>query len=706
MTNTNRFERNQLAVAVLDASPDAVVLVDLSGSIRYVNQRACELFKFDRHELIDRPVEVLLPDGARSAHVRLRERYVERPVLRPMGTGLDLHGQRKDGSRFPAEISIGPIDVDDRTWIVCTVRDITAHRDIESRLRSSEILLLEAQRLARLGSWHWDLATGEITWSDEVYRIFGWETVQPLRLEAILEALHPEDRPALIDALEKARLNGTPFEIEYRLPATPSGQRHVVSNGVLYRDDRGRPVSLIGTAQDITDRRASERQAIQLAVEQAARAEAERMRERFEFLAQVSSTLAATLDFQETLERFAELLIPRLADWVTVNLLATEDEEIERAAMRHRTPDGQRILEEIRNRGFIPDLSSDHPLAVAMRENQPQLHRSVVPEMLRSMARNEEHLSLSLALAPCSVILAPLVARGRAYGVLTLGMSVSGRQYDDDDFALALEVARRAAIAIDNANLFRASQQAARVREEFVSLVSHELKTPLTVIKGHVQILDRYLRGASWDRDKITQLRERLETQTNRLELLISDILDVSRIQQGRLDLRLEDGVDLVELVTSFLAHFEDTPDRSEKHLLVLDAAEPVVGSFDRLRLDQVLSNLITNAVKYSPRGGEVRISVRRVGDDAEITVKDQGVGIRKEDQESIFQPFQRGEAASRGITGTGLGLYISRQIVEQHGGTISVASRPGKGSTFTVRLPIRMPVRPDADPSVLAAGE
>jgi PAS domain S-box-containing protein len=706
MTNTNLFERNHLAVAVLDASPDAVILVDLSGSIRYVNQRVCELFQFDREALIGQPVEMLLPDGARAAHVRLRERYVQHPVLRPMGTGLDLNGQRKDGSRFPAEISIGPIEVDDQTWIVCTVRDITAHREIESRLRSSEILLLEAQRLAHLGSWHWDLATGEITWSDEVYRVFGWEPGLPLRIEQILDAMHPEDRQTVSDALDDARRNGTPFEIEYRLPGTPSGQRHVVSNGVLYRDDRGRPISLIGTAQDITDRRASEHQAIQLAAEQAARAEAERMRERFEFLSRVSSTLAATLDFQETLERFAELLIPRLADWVTVNLLAIEDEEIERAAMRHLTPDGQRILEEIRNRGYIPDLASDHPLAVAMRENRPQLHRNVDPAMLRRMARNEEHLSLSLALVPCSVILAPLVARGRAYGVITLGMSVSGRQYDDDDFALALEVARRAAIAVDNANHFRLSQEAARVREEFVSLVSHELKTPLTVIKGHVQMLGRYLRGPKWDRDKITQLRQRLEIQTNRLELLISDILDVSRIQQGRLDLRIEDGVDLVELVESFLDHFGDTPERSENHSLVLDAPEPLIGSFDRLRLDQVMSNLVTNAVKYSPCGGEVRISVRQVGDEAEIAVQDHGVGIRKEDQESIFQPFQRGEATNRGITGTGLGLYISRQIVEQHGGTISVTSRPGEGATFTVRLPLRASARPDSDSRLLAAGE
>ena len=172
-----------------------------------------------------------------------------------------------------------------------------------------------------------------------------------------------------------------------------------------------------------------------------------------------------------------------------------------------------------------------------------------------------------------------------------------------------------------------------------------------------------------------------------RLEELVADLLDASRIQQGRLELRPEP-MDLAALARRVLERFEQAPERGEHHALELDVPEPVVGTWDPARLDQVITNLVSNALKYAPDGGVVRLRVRRGERDAELSVSDQGIGIAPEELAQLFQPFARGALARDSTGGTGLGLYISAQIVERHGGTIAVESEPGQGSTFTVRLP------------------
>ncbi len=286
-------------------------------------------------------------------------------------------------------------------------------------------------------------------------------------------------------------------------------------------------------------------------------------------------------------------------------------------------------------------------------------------------------------------MLVPLVARGRAFGIVTFGMSDSGRRYSADDLQLAIEVAHRAAVSIDNAHLYHEAQEAARAREEFVSLVSHELKTPLTVIKGYIQVMERYLDKPDWERERIRTTRERLSTQVERLELLVADILDVSRIQRGRLDLNAVPDTSLVDLARQVMDRFDDAIERMPSHELNVHADGRVSGCWDPLRLDQVFSNLLSNALKYSPDGGPINVFLSQDDTHAYVQVRDHGVGISSEEQQALFQPFQRGAAAARGISGTGLGLYITRQIIEQHGGEISVSSEPAGTTTFSIKLPL-----------------
>jgi signal transduction histidine kinase len=227
------------------------------------------------------------------------------------------------------------------------------------------------------------------------------------------------------------------------------------------------------------------------------------------------------------------------------------------------------------------------------------------------------------------------------------------------------------------------------LREEFLGIASHELKTPLTSIKGYVQMLTRRPSQRDTSAERLGGIYDALGRQVQRLEVLVTNLLDTARVQQGWLVLERRP-TDLVEIARQVLARCADSPEQTAQHRLTLVAAGPVEGVWDADRLDQVLTNLISNALKYSPAGGDVRVTLRQVDDEAEVLVSDEGIGIPADEQAQLFQPFFRGAShLPHGIQGVGLGLYISGRIVDRHGGRITLVSTPSHGTTFTVRLPL-----------------
>jgi PAS domain S-box-containing protein len=225
-------------------------------------------------------------------------------------------------------------------------------------------------------------------------------------------------------------------------------------------------------------------------------------------------------------------------------------------------------------------------------------------------------------------------------------------------------------------------------RERFMVTAAHELRTPLTVMKGYAQLVARQLRRPDWARERILAQFGRLHEQIARLDALINDLFDVSQLQMARLALHRE-RVDLAAIARRVLEQARHAPERTAAHRLVLDGAGPVWLDADPGRLEQVVANLVTNALKYSPDGGEVRCIVRREDDRATLIVSDQGLGIAPEAQGQLFRPFSRAASTARDIGGTGLGLYITRELVERHGGTIALSSVPGQGTVFRVSLPL-----------------
>jgi signal transduction histidine kinase len=403
--------------------------------------------------------------------------------------------------------------------------------------------------------------------------------------------------------------------------------------------------------------------------------------ERLFFLLDASRALAEHLDDVEwTLEHVARVAARSVATCCLMELVGP-DGGLRCVAASHR--DAARdafVLSALSPRMHEGTL---HPARECFQTGETRYLPEVGADLRERMWQGPEHRALLEALDPHSLVAVPVRMRGRTLGVITLGTSPPQRRLGTSDVAMAEELARRVAVALENASLYRDAQAAVRLRDEFLSVASHELKTPLTSLKLQHGLIDRALAGEA--RGSVGPRLSTAMRQVQRLTALVDSLLDVSRISLGRLALEPTD-VDLGQAV-------RDAVDRMEEVFIQagcpvrVDVPGPLPGRWDSLRLDQVLVNLLTNAAKYGA-GRPVRVEAASEGTDAvRLSVRDEGIGIAPEDLPRLFGRFERA-VSDRHYGGLGLGLYISRQIVDAMGGRIEVESRPGVGSVFTVRLP------------------
>lgn len=455
------------------------------------------------------------------------------------------------------------------------------------------------------------------------------------------------------------------------------------------RDHDGPVVSVRWLLRDATERKRAEAERLWLASEQAARAEAKVAQRRSAFLAEASAILAGSLDLETTLANLTRLAVGFLADHCVIDLLE-DGGSLRRAVVAHKDPAKEALLRRLL-RDYPPARAEGHPIGQVLRTAEPVLLPEIPDALIETVASDAEHARLLRALGvQCSMIV-PLVARGRTLGVLSLGLSRRGdgddRRYDHGDVVLAQEFAGRAALAVDNSRLYRESQEALQARDRFLSIASHELRTPLTTLKGYAELVLRRAQreGVVTERDQ--RGLQTVFEQANQLHRLLELLMDLSQIQAGHQSNERRP-VDLSALARRVVTTLRPTLD---EHALELDAPdEPLVVEGDELRLEQVLQNLLQNAIKYSPQGGTVTVRLERHNGQAALGVSDQGIGIAPEQLERIFDLFYRGGLnASQSAPGTGLGLYVVKEIVSLHGGTVEVTSQEGEGSTFTVRLPL-----------------
>jgi signal transduction histidine kinase len=410
-----------------------------------------------------------------------------------------------------------------------------------------------------------------------------------------------------------------------------------------------------------------------MALERARLLAAERRQaERAGLLQHATATLATSLDLDHTLRGVALALVPSLGDFCLLDVRGPDGEV--RRTFHAATPEAAALLASSR---WHPSEEKGTPVC-ALASGRPAFHPSVDAAWVEAADCGRELLR---GLGPCSWVSVPLSGPDGVVGALTLGHSVSGRHHTEEDLAMATELARHATIAVRNAHHFHQTQQALRLRDDFLAIASHELNTPLTALKLQLGGLQRH----STD-EGVKGRATAAVHQVDRLGRLVRELLEVSRLSEGRVALAPEP-VDLVELCREVLGRFGDEMIRAGT-AVHLRALEPVAGQWDRSRVEGVVTHLVSNALKYG-QGRPVDLEVASVpGDTARLVVRDRGIGIPAAQQAQLFQRFGRA-VPLRHYGGFGLGLWFSRQVVEAHGGRIHLESADGVGTTVTVELPL-----------------
>jgi PAS domain S-box-containing protein len=714
--------------ALLEAAPDAIVAVDHDGQIVLVNEQAEYLFGYTRHELIGRHVEVLLPALDRILRRCDQDEGWSDSHGLPLGPGIELTAVRQDGSEFPVEMSLSPLQTPDGHWVTSIIRDVTERKRAEEHARFlmevsallSESLDYEVAvaRLAHLavpmlGDW---CSVNLATDNGSISRLASHHA-DPAKTDLVRHLCdryppRPSDQAGAANVLR----TGKP-EFYSRIPASfietiaqDAEHRALLSSvglgsGIIMPlRARGQVLGTISFTAATPDRftlgdmvlaaELASRAALALdnarlyRVRQEAEARAREHAARVGALAEAANRIIETgLDQKAVVETIAQQIVDLVGECCAILLLSEDGKSLKSAVFHHPDPhvrvQAQRILptlvpldEELSGQVLRSGVPLRLPDAEAVR--RVLAGRSVAAEYL------EQH-EIQTAL------IVPVVARTRAVGTLVLWRETRSEPYTDSDVHFVQSLADRAALAIDNARLYQAAQDIARAREEFLAIAGHEVLTPLTSIKGFAQMLAKQARESRWDRERIFGYSHEIEHQADRLETLVRDLLETSRVQHTHMEIRTIQ-MDITALARQVLERFEHIPDRRPDHALIFDAGDPVVGQWDPARLEQALFNLISNALKYSPDGGEVTVSVGTNGNQAMIQVRDHGIGVAAEDWDQLFEPFARTEQARRTADGAGLGLYLTKQIVERYGGTLTVESELEVGSTFTVRLPLPQP--------------
>lgn len=417
------------------------------------------------------------------------------------------------------------------------------------------------------------------------------------------------------------------------------------------------------------------------AAQDRSRQAAERHAVRLTFLAEASAVLGS-LEYETTLRQVAQMAVPRIADWCAVDVVQS-DGSIARLITAHVNPAKVELARLLAQRYPTP---RDAPTGVpkVLRTGEAEFYPFISDEMLVAAARDDEHLRALRELGLHSLFIAPLTARGRTLGAITFASASPERALSADDVTVLTEVGRRAAIAIDNARLYREVEVANRAKDEFLALLSHELRTPLNAIMGWSHMMRQGL-----PEDMQQHALEVIGRNAQSQKQLVEDLLDVARIAGGRLDLQLAP-VDLREIARTAVDSVLPAAQAKGLTLSLEAAREPVIVDADSHRLQQVTSNLLSNAMKFTETGGRITLRVERAHDGARLMVVDTGAGIPDEFLPHVFERFRQADTSlTRTYPGLGLGLWIVKEIIEAHGGRVRAESDgPGRGARVGFVLP------------------
>jgi PAS domain S-box-containing protein len=415
------------------------------------------------------------------------------------------------------------------------------------------------------------------------------------------------------------------------------------------------------------------------------------------YLSSASALLSRSLDYNETLQSLAQMVVPDLADWCRVDML-DEEQRPRLLAVAHVDPEKVKWARELARR-YPPNMEDEAGLPGVLRSGVAELYPEVTEEMLAAGIRDQEYLALLKTVQFRSVVIAPIAAGGRPVGALTLVSAESRRKYTQRDLELAVELGRRAGMAVENARVHRAEKQAREAaveaqrgaeeanaaKSQFLAFMSHELRTPLNAIAGYVDLLLAEVHGPLSAPQQ--EALERVKRSQRVLLGLINNVLNFVKLEAGRVEILVEDAPagDILQNVETLVA--PQLIARNLRYDFRCDNGTAVHADPDKAQ--QILLNLLSNAIKFTEPGGSVTVQCGRDADTVTFSVRDTGCGIAPDKQNSIFEPFVQLDRTLRSPReGTGLGLAISRELATQMNGSLTVESELGAGCTFILRLP------------------
>lgn len=679
-----RKSRDQLNI-VLNGVTDGITVLDRQGRFVYANEVGARMCGFSSaRELIETPpalvmgrFEILDEEGRPFPISRLPGRLALQGIKNSHEVLVQFRFVGNPEVKWSL-VTASPIfdEHGEVQFAVSIFRDFTQRK--KGELEKEKLLQAVASERARLEAIINQLGAGVIIVQGSSGNVLLrnrkaleiWRYAD-LPMEAVerhreLKAWHPDGRPFAPQDWPSYRSihHGEAVKnLEMEIGRGDGTRGYISVSSDPIRDAEGGIIAAVVTAQDITELRRQERVS--------------------RFLDEATRLLSSSLDYRTTLERVADLVIQRLGGWVGISL-AGDEGKLEQIVVAHTDEKKIPIAHELR-RLYPPDPESGIEQQV-VRTGKPVFIPEITEEMIVSRTKDERHGQMIRDLGLKALISTPLISSEGTFGVINLASS--DRSYDRKDLSMAEELAKRASLAIDNARLYQKARDAIRVRDEFFSVASHELMTPITSLKLELQLAKRRIqpeRNKMPPPEKLKTMIDVWSIQVERLTDLVGDLLDVSRIQAGKLAFSFRE-CKVEEIVREVIDRFSEQLEQA-RCAVELPAGPSITATWDRFRMEQVFVNLISNAIKYAP-GAPIRIHAASNGEHATLSVQDSGPGIPKDRHAKIFERFERG-ANARGVNGLGLGLSIVKEIVAGHQGEIHVESEVGRGAKFILHIPL-----------------
>jgi PAS domain S-box-containing protein len=660
-------------------SPDLLMVLGGTGNLLALNPAWTRLLGLETAELAGRRFHTLLHPDDVDAALEALARSGRRQAMQ-----FEARTRAADGGWRWFAWTAAP----EEGLVYGSGRDVTNEkRQAEQLLMANEMRLRLALDAGEMAAWQWDIGAERSVWlygMDALHGLTPAQSAAAHTLRGYLKCVHHDDRVLVCRAMKQALRGGNDLQVEYRIVRGGDQVRWLESRARILNDSHGVPAQLSGVSMDITQRKRTEQD--------------------LRFLAQASAEFASMVDIRPTFQRLAQLAVPNFADWCVVDLLDDEG-ELERVAVAHADLEKATIAVALARR-LPPDPEMPHGIWNVLRTGRAEVISDMRDNILSKSGWDPERLDALRKLGLRSYLGVPLVTQGKALGVITFISAESGRIYGEQDLALAADLARRAATAMENASLYQALQRSDRAKDVFLATLAHELRNPLAPISNTLHLMR--LRQAPPGSSAAGQPLDLIERQVGQLSRLVNDLLDVSRINTGKIALKRE-ATDLVAVLHSAIETSRPHIEAAQHTLaLALELSEAPLDA-DPLRLAQVFSNLLNNAAKYTNKGGRIEVGLVATTEEYVVRVRDNGLGIAPPMLKDIFTVFtQVTHPVERSQGGLGIGLSLVEGLVHLHGGRVQAYSAgSGKGSEFTVCLPrTALADEPVATPLAAAASD